>query len=50
MKGWREKWVFSGGGYKCKMGGNIRGIESEYGECTLYPYMKIEEFNLLKLF
>jgi hypothetical protein len=27
-----------------------RESEDEYGGCILYPYMKIEELNLLKLF
>jgi hypothetical protein len=27
-----------------------RGNESVYGGCILYPYMKIEEQNLFKLF
>jgi hypothetical protein len=43
--------VFSRGGYQWKVCGHKeRGNEGEYGGCILYPHMKIEEWNLIKLF
>jgi hypothetical protein len=45
------KMVFSGGGGPERGGGHKeRANKSVYGGCILYPYMKIEEQNLLKLF
>jgi hypothetical protein len=40
-----EGWVLVGGG-----GHKELGNEGEYGGCALYPYMKIQEWNLLKFF
>jgi hypothetical protein len=42
---------FSRGRYQWEVGGHKERVnEGEYGGCILYSYMKIEEWNLLKLF
>jgi hypothetical protein len=39
------------GGYQCEEKGWIERVkESEYGLCILYTCLKIEQWNLLKLF
>jgi hypothetical protein len=49
MKCRREKQIFSGGWVQWEVGGHKeRENEGEYGGCTLYPYMKIEELNCSK--
>jgi hypothetical protein len=51
MQDRRVKYIFSRDGFQWEVGGHKeRNNEGEYGECVLYPYMKIEEWNLLKLF
>jgi hypothetical protein len=41
---------FSWDGYQWEVGGHKeRGNEDVYGGCILYPSMKIEDWNLLKL-
>jgi hypothetical protein len=42
IPGRRETQVFSGGGHQWGEA-HGKGVESEYGGCILYPYMKIEE-------
>jgi hypothetical protein len=50
MKGKRERQVFSWGGYQWEADGHKeKGDEGERGGYILYPQMKIEEWNLLKL-
>jgi hypothetical protein len=51
MKGKKVKHLFSRGGDQWEVGGHKEKVnECEYGECVLYSYMRIEEWNLLKLF